>query len=153
MSTHLLTLFSLQRYSIFTAPLPDSKVLISSLESLSKVSIPPSMQKSQDATPLKVLHNDSSSITVGWDFSDETSGQYISTHFPNYINTVSIRRSGHGSIGPWMEVYRGCGKGCHISNLDGDSTYHIRLVHDSQRDSSQVSTSYIMAQTSREDET
>jgi hypothetical protein len=111
------------RYSIFTGPLPDPRTSLHALEALANSPPPPPLD-SVPSAPLRILHRDACSVTIDWKISSEE----VASEPRSYVYVVSVRFSGKESVRTWIQVYRGTGRGCTISNLRADSCYHIRLI-------------------------
>jgi hypothetical protein len=167
-------LYYMCRYSTFTAPLPDPAACLRALEALATSSS--SARQHEGGAQgqggggggLTVLHCDSSSITVAWQLlaQSESASSEEEDLRPSHQRrgdgacghshssdafVVSIRPSRPGFIGSWVEVYRGMGKGCSISNLEAATSYHVKLASFSSfgggSNDESSATYYIMAHT------
>lgn len=116
-----------ERYSIFTSPTPDIQQSLSTLKSFSELKLQDELFSIGSDERLRILHYDESNVVVGWEFALNEEKKNRFERQEEYF-VVSIRESVDGFVGPWVEVYRGDGKGCCISNLKSKSGYHIRLV-------------------------
>jgi len=141
------------RYLMFVTPLPDPKGAVEFLKSLSTQQPSDILGKhaasaacprhssqissnSSSRISVNILDTDVNALTICWSSIHDVNINAVdySSSSPQGILyedlglvVVSIRQSGNAFISDWVDVYRGKGRGCMITNLQAATKYHIRL--------------------------